>query len=129
LSGNRIAICISGQIRSSDERLLEIQREAEEIGADIFISVWENRGGKTFDSGHRTLSLFRIFEPRFAFFFPQVWSDGFRDLFPDWKSILPNRGQVTKIGLEKIFPNSVIEIEPDIPDLDLPGEINSLRML
>ena len=126
---NCVAICISGQVRSNNEQLAEISESAKEIGADVFISVWRKRGGKSFESGHKHLNLFRTLGPSIAMFFPKNWCQNFKSLFPDWSNLLPTGDTITKKELTKIFPKSTVDIEDDILDLDLPSELNSLRML
>lgn len=128
-NSNRIAVCISGQIRTSNEKLKEISKKATEVGADVFISVWKERAGKTVESGPRHISILRIFGGKVALFFPRDWIYQFETLFPDWKDILPSRRPVTEAELLEIFPTAIVEIEDDRPELDLPEEKNSLRML
>lgn len=125
----RIAICISGQVRTASEKLKEIAKQAEAVNADVFISVWEERGGKTFESGPRHLSILRVFGGKMAMFFPKTWCYGFETEFPDWRIIMPDRPSVTHSEIQEIFPEAVVEIEADRPELDLPAEKNSLRML
>jgi len=125
----RIAICISGQIRTDDSQLSAISLAADEIGADVFISVWRKRGSKQFGSGHATLNLFRLLGSDLSAYIPKIWCDNFEAVFPDWQKLLPTRKPITKKPLQSVFPKAVIDIEDDILDMDIPTEKNSLRML
>ncbi len=125
----RIAICISGQVRTSNEKLMEISQKAREIGADVFISVWKDRGGKTIEAGTPHVTFERIFGGEMASFFPKNWVNNFKKMFPFWRDILPTYDAITESELLEIFPDAVVEIEDDRPELDLPREKNSLRML
>ncbi len=124
-----VAICISGQVRTSSEKLLEIAAQAEKIGADVFISVWDMRGGKTIESGPRHIAIQRMFGGDLSIFLPRGLFFKFEDFCPNWQDILPARPPVTVPELEAAFPGAMAEVEPDRPDLDLPAEKNSLRML
>ena len=128
-NSSRIAVCISGQIRTSNEKLREISKKADQVGADVFISVWRQRAGKTVESGPRHISILRMFGGKFALFLPRNWIYQFETKFPEWKDILPDKRLVTKVELLEIFPDAIAEVEDDRPELDLPGEKNSLRML
>ena len=125
----RIAVCISGQIRSSAEKLKEIAEKAREVDADVFISVWKERGGKTIESGPKHISFVRLFGGKFANFFPRNWIMQFHTEFPNWRDFIPAKSQVTEAELLDIFPDAFVEIEADKPELDLENEKNSLRML
>lgn len=129
MTKERIAICISGQVRTSDERLRLISEAAKEVDADVYISVWKARGGKSFDSGHKLYNLYRIFGPTAAICIPKNWCEGFEDVFPNWKKLLPLTPPVTRKGLLDVFPNATIDIENDVIDFDLATEKNSIRML
>ena len=124
-----IAICISGQVRTGREKLEEIAKEIRKIDADVFISVWRKVGGKAFDVGHTEINLHRNLGPKIALFIPKNWSDHFGKVFPDLSSHLPQNKELTTAELLEIFPNAEVEIEDDRPDLDMPKEKNSLRML
>lgn len=126
---NPIAICISGQVRTSREKLEEIAAQIRKIDADVFISVWRKVGGKSFDVGHIEINLQRNLGPEIALFIPKNWSDNFGDVFPDLSSHLPQNKELTSAELLEIFPNAKVEIEEDSPDFDMPVEKNSLRML
>jgi len=128
-NSSRIAVCISGQIRTSNEKLREISKKADQVGADVFISVWKQRAGKTIESGPRHISILRLFGGVVAMFFPKNWMYQFETMFRDWKNILPDKRPVTKAELLEIFPGAIVEVENDRPELDLPEEKNSLRML
>ena len=125
----RIAICISGQVRISDERLAMIAKEASDVGADVFISVWRKRGGKSFGSGHKHINLFRIMGSQIGMYFPRNWCQGFEGYFPGWPDMLPKSKSLSKTHILKIFPKAIVEVEDDNIDLDIPNEQNSLRML
>ena len=125
----RTAICISGQVRVNEDRLKQIADRAMAVGADVFISVWKNRGGNAFGGGHKRGNLYRNFGSEIAAFFPRNWCDGFEDIFPDWEVITPKKEKITVKELGHIFPGAIIDIEDEIVDLDLPSELNSLRML
>ncbi len=126
---NPVAICISGQVRTGREKLEEIAAQIRKIDADVFISVWRNVGGKSFDVGHTEINLHRNLGPGLAPFIPKNWSDHFCDIFPDLSSQLPQNKALTTAELLAIFPGAKVEIEEDSPDFDMPIEKNSLRML
>ena len=125
----RIAVCLSGQIRTSNEKLIQISEKAQEIGADVFLSVWEERGGKTFEAGPPHVSVERVFGSDAAAFFTRDWIQRFRHLFPFWPNIFPKRQPITQSDMLEIFPGASVDIEKAIPGLDLLTEKNSLRML
>ncbi|MCF6272156.1 MAG: hypothetical protein L3J37_03055 [Rhodobacteraceae bacterium] len=126
---NRIAVCISGQVRTSHEKLAEIAAQAEKIGADVFISVWADRGGKTIESGPRHIAVRRMFGGDLSVFLPRGLFFKLEEICPAWQDILPERPPVTVQELEGVFQGAIVETEPDRPELDLPGDKNSLRML
>ncbi|MBL1435194.1 MAG: hypothetical protein COB08_003205 [Rhodobacteraceae bacterium] len=125
-----IAFCISGQIRTSFAEMQEIALEAESIGADVFISVWSTRGGKTFAGAVGPKNIRRIIGDRPAQLLPDNWLGRMRDIFPDFVTLFPPKPAVTVEELKRVFPNASIEIEDDGPEFDLDaGDSNSLRML
>ncbi|MCF6305778.1 MAG: hypothetical protein L3J33_10445 [Rhodobacteraceae bacterium] len=127
----RVAVLISGQVRSDDEDIKKIAIACEQVNADVFISVWRKRGMKGFGGGQGLLQLARIFGSRTAIVMPRNWiGANMRKVFPQSEHILPDFGDIQKQQLLEIFPNAQIEVTEEQPDLTIPYmDSNSLRML
>ncbi len=125
-----IAVCISGQVRNDDNALKQTMEALANIDADIFVSVWQKRGCKTFGGASGPDHMARIFGPRISSVIPKNWLGRMRDVFPDSGAIFPSLGDVSVEGVQKFFPNADVDIEDEITDLSFPySDSNSLRML
>ncbi len=130
MKSRSIALCISGQIRTAPEELREIANEAATMGADVFISVWSERGQKTFEGAVGPMNIRRIIGVPAAQLIPDNWVGSMRHIFPDFSSFFPTKNAVTTDELASVFPGAVIEIEDDGAQFDLSAsDSNSLRML
>ena len=131
-NGNkRIAVLISGQIRSDDNDIREIAQSCMRLDVDVFLCVWRKRGAKGFGGGQGLLQLTRIFGDRFTLALPRNWiGANMRKVFPKSDHILPDLGNLTEKGLAEIFPGAQIQIVEDQDDLTIPFmDSNSHRML
>jgi len=125
-----IAICISGQVRSSNQALLAIAKEARSIDADVFISVWSKRGGKTFEGAVGPKNIRRIIGESGAQLLPDSWLGRMRNIFPESGRFFPKKEPITREDLEAIFPDAIVEVENDSTGFDFEySDSNSLRML
>ena len=130
MTNNSIALCISGQIRTSTRALNEVAIEADLMGADVFISVWSERGSKTFEGAVGPRNIRRIIGVRAAQLLPDNWVGRMPQIFPDFSRFFPEKQSVLAEELEIVFPFASIEIEDDGPEYDLnASDGNSLRML
>jgi len=130
MTKSTIAICVSGQIRTPLDALIEIAKEAEAINADLFVSVWSQLGGKTFGGAVGPKNIQRIVGRDAALFLPDNWLGRMREVFPKSDDYFPKRSAFTERDISSILPNAVIEVEDDSPDYDLnTSDSNSLRML
>ena len=110
---NSTAVCISGQIRNDDTALRKNMENLSKIDADVFISVWKNRGTKTFDGANGPGHIARIFGHEIALALPPNWFGRMRDVFPRSSSIFPSLGVVSPVTLLTYFPNAIIDIESE----------------
>ncbi len=125
-----IAVCISGQVRNDDSALAQTADSLKGLGVDVFFSVWENRGTKTFGGASGPDHMARIFGPEISGAIPKNWLGRMREVFPESGAIFPSLGAVTEGALRKYFPDAEIDIEPETLDLSFPySDSNSLRML
>jgi hypothetical protein len=131
-TGAKIAFCVSGQIRGPKSMLRDIAELAEKVGADVFLSVWEERGRKTFSGATGSYQLSRLMGVVPALMLPHAFYNRMHDIFPDIDRRLAAITEDVRDELAEIFPDAVTDIEAPIPDLDLETEgndTNSLRML
>lgn len=128
---HRVAVLISGQIRSSDGDLREMAKACEAVDADVFITVWRKRGAKGFGGGQGPQQLERVFGGKLALVMPRNWfGANIRKVFPNEQIIFPDSGAVDEARLHEIFPKAYIQVIEERPDLILPYmDSNSLRML
>ena len=131
-SHNKIAFCVSGQIRGSSDHLVAIRNEATRLGADVFMSVWASRGQKTL-SGHTGYwQLARLFGPKVAALIPANFYDYMERWLPDVEAALASEQTPVAHELHKYLPSAVIDIQEPTLALDFPtlnNDVNSLRML
>jgi hypothetical protein len=128
----KIAFCISGQVRGSKSILRDIADLAEEVGADVFLSVWQKRGRKTFVGVTGPWQLSRIVGDVPTQMLPRAFHYRMHVIFPDIDRRLTAVSEDVYDDVAEVFPNAVIDIEAPILDLDLDTESqdkNSLRML
>ena len=127
---NRMAICISGQIRNDDSSLKAIMASLSGIDADIYLSVWKRRGSKDFSGFNGRGHLVRILGQPIAYSIPRSWIRMMGRIFPESSSIFPSLGNVTDTDLRQYFPKAIIDIEEEDIDFSFPhGDRNSFRML
>lgn len=129
-SDRKVAICISGQLRGDEAHLRRVAALAEEVGADVYISVWEKCGRTTLSGAQNVTQKTRIFGEAVAAMMPageltQMFSEVER-LY----SALPaeDAGPI----LRRVFPGAVIETEPETIELSImttQPDRNSMRML
>ena len=126
----KIAICISGQIRGDTASLKRVAKRTQDLDADIFISVWAKRGSKTFGGATGPGHMNRVFGNIVGTVLPRNWLGRMRSIFPNTSEIFPEQGNITKKELLKIFPNAAVDIEEEDIDFSFNfGDSNSLRML
>tara|TARA_R110002124_G_scaffold35633_19_gene115767 strand:+ start:4379 stop:6034 length:1656 start_codon:yes stop_codon:yes gene_type:complete len=125
------AVCISGQIRSETEGLLELAESVAQLDADIFVSVWKDRGAKVFGGATGRGHMIRMFGPIFGHCFPRSWLGvAVHKVFPDPARIFSTRGYVGKEDFADFPEGTEVEIESETFDLSFPySDSNSLRML
>ncbi len=127
---NPIAVCISGQIRNDDSALIQTMEALKDIEADVFFSVWQKRGTKTFSGASSIDHMARVFGVRVARALPLNWLGRMQHIFPDSSLVFPSLGDVTREDVHRIFPASVVDVEDEDFNLDFPfSDSNSLRML
>jgi len=127
---NSIAICVSGQIRTPMSALIKIADEAAAINADLFVSIWSEKGSKTFHGAVGPKNIRRIIGKEAAQLLPDNWLGRMREVFPNSDSFFPEKKSITQEELERIFPDAIVEVESDGPEFDLNArDSNSLRML
>lgn len=131
IRSERMAVLISGQVRSDDSDIELISQACQGLDADIFVCVWRKRGTKGFGGGQGLLQLTRIFGNELTIAMPRNWiGANMRHVFPESGHILPDLGNLTEDGLAEIFPDAQIQILEDRDDLTIPYmDSNSLRML
>ncbi len=127
----RIAVLISGQVRSDNGDLEKISRLCKQVDADVYICVWRKRGAKGFGGGQGLLQLSRVFGTRLAALMPRNWiGANMRKVFPKSDHIFPDLGALTHQQLAEIFPGATTELVEEKPDMSIPYmDSNSLRML
>ena len=127
----RIAVLVSGQVRSDESDLREIVKSCEEIGADIFLSLWKKRGVKGFGGGQGLTQLARVFGNELALVLPRYWiGSNMRKVFTDTRGIIPDLGELNIEKLATILPGAHIAVLDDREDLSTQYmDSNSLRML
>ncbi len=126
----RIAICISGQVRSPLSMLHRIAEEAALCHADVFISVWSQVGQKTFEGAVGPKNIRRIMAPEVARQLPEHWLGRMKVIFPDFARFFPKHPPIAPDVLADIFSGAEIEVEDDGPQFAFAAaDSNSLRML
>ncbi len=131
----RIAFCISGQIRDEEISFSEIKKEAERLGAEVFVSVWLRRGAKTGGIVNWEQAG-RMFGGELALALPSfLTSDRAFDLaIPEFEQrVLEDFSDVDESTIRKYFDRATIDIEAEEFNLDFGDDgitdKHSLRML
>lgn len=111
-SQDRVAICLSGQIRGLEENYKNILSVKDSIkNCDIFVDTW-SKGRLTFPRFSRVQ---RYLGDSLWALLPDIakMPDGFRRLFPEVTSIIskPLELDVTEAYLRTYFPDAVVNIE------------------
>ncbi len=111
-SKNRVAICLSGQIRGLDDNyqnILSVKNSIE--NCDVFIDTW-SKGRLTFPRFSRVQ---RYLGDSLWALLPDIakMPDGFRRLFPEVTSLIskPLELDVTEEYLRTYFPDAIVNIE------------------
>ncbi len=127
---NRIAICISGQVRNDDAAFKVATDSLAKYDVDIYISVWKRRGTKNFSGFNSHGHLSRMLGRNIVYSIPENWVENMNEVFPESAQMFPSLGEVTEESIRKYFPNSVIDIEDEEIDFSFPHQGgNSFRML
>ncbi|MBU3887818.1 hypothetical protein FM996_16590 [Methylosinus sporium] len=135
----RVCICVSGQLRTSDEALVSLRNATAGLDATFIFSVWDRIGAKV-DGPLNIHQLVRLFEAPAIETLPIGWfgADKFWRRLPTVRDFLteqmasenPDR---IATRIHKIFPDAIIDLEaPDLLSLDFDTERddkNSVRML
>ncbi len=131
LPSHKIAVLISGQVRSDDDDIRRIAEACKQVNADVFLCLWRKRGTKGFGGGQGLLQLSRIFGDRVSIAMPRNWiGANMRKVFPKSDHIFPDLGEINPRRFSGIFPQAYIEIIEDNDTLTIPYmDSNSLRML
>lgn len=127
-----IAICISGQIRGPHEHLVRVAQYAEDLGADVFISTWSERGRKTLSGATALHQLHRLLGPECKLAIPVEFYNKMDALFPDIQTEISSARVPVENEIRELFPKATLDIEQPNLFLDFEGEVrdhNSLRML
>ncbi len=127
----KIAVLVSGQVRSDDDDMRRIADACKQVNADVFLCLWRKRGTKGFGGGQGLLQLSRIFGNRVAIAMPRNWiGANMRKVFPKSDHILPDLGEIEHQRYASIFPDAQIDLVEEKPELTIPYmDSNSLRML
>ena len=127
----KVAVLVSGQVRSDDDDMRRIADACKQVNADVFLCLWRKRGTKGFGGGQGLLQLSRIFGNRVAVAMPRNWiGANMRKVFPKSDHILPDLGEINHDRYAGIFPDAQIDLVEDKDDLTIPYmDSNSLRML
>lgn len=128
-----ICVCISGQVRGDFSALRAIKDALDRYQTTYVISIWDTVGYK--ESGAFNYSqLSRIFPDSVARSIPcDLWDNDFVDISSGFyeklrSTVLP----IKKSDIRDIFPESLIDIEEDILDLEFDENVidrNSKKML
>ncbi|NOR63955.1 MAG: hypothetical protein GQ535_15900 [Rhodobacteraceae bacterium] len=131
LASRKIAVLVSGQVRSDDDDMRRIADACKHVNADVFLCLWRKRGTKGFGGGQGLLQLSRIFGNRVAIAMPRNWiGANMRKVFPKSDHILPDLGEIDQQRYAGIFPDARIDLVEDKDELTIPYmDSNSLRML
>jgi len=127
---NRIAICISGQVRNDDAAFKAAMDSLAKYDVDVFFSVWRRRGTKNFSGFNSHGHLSRMLGRNIVYSIPENWVENMNEVFPESAQMFPSLGEVTEESIRKYFPNSIIDIEDEDIDFSFPHQGgNSFRML
>jgi len=131
IPAQRVAVLVSGQVRSDNSDIEKIAEACQQVNADVFLCVWRKRGAKGLGGGQGLLQLARAFGNRFALAIPRNWiGANMRKVFPVSDHLFPDLGSIQAEQMAEIFPGAHIEIVEDQDDLTIPYmDSNSLRML
>ncbi|MGO1119041.1 hypothetical protein ACTL6U_10065 [Rhodovibrionaceae bacterium A322] len=133
----KLCLCISGQVRGDLNALRQLKANLEDLASSVettvIISVWDRPGAKL-DGALGQHQMERIFQKDLAQIIPSAYyGNGFWTHFPGlYDRLLDQEAGNLQQKLSAIFPEAILDIEPEIMDLEMPepkSNVHVKRML
>ncbi|WP_422475565.1 hypothetical protein [Endozoicomonas sp. ALB032] len=124
----RLCICISGQARGQLESMNDLAKQLTQVPSNVEItcifSLWKNASSKV-EGPLDFPQLARIFERNLSFTIPTSFyhQNLWKELPKTYQRLKYNDLDV-ETTIRNLFPNSIIDIEDQILDLELPAHLN-----